>query len=113
MPENSTPAAPPDGDFFVVEDLHKSFGTQDVLSGASLKVRRGETMVIIGASGGGKSVFLKHLNGLLRADSGSVSVDGTDITALRERDLGEVSLLGNDKTLVRTIEPRRDRGRDS
>jgi len=66
-----------------VEDLHRSFGGQRVLRGLTLEVPAGEIMVVIGRSGGGKSVLLKHLLGLLRPDSGRVLVNGTDITHLR------------------------------
>ncbi|MDP2627012.1 MAG: ABC transporter ATP-binding protein [Candidatus Rokubacteria bacterium] len=66
-----------------VEDLHRSFGGQRVLRGLTLQVAPGEIMVVIGRSGGGKSVLLKHLVGLLRPDSGRVVVNGTDITHLR------------------------------
>ncbi|MET0852383.1 MAG: ABC transporter ATP-binding protein [Candidatus Rokuibacteriota bacterium] len=66
-----------------VEGLRKSFGTQPVLRGVDLEVAAGEVMVIIGRSGGGKSVLLKHLIGLLRPDAGQVIVDGTDVTTLR------------------------------
>ncbi len=66
-----------------VEDLHRSFGGQRVLRGLTLQVAPGEIMVVIGRSGGGKSVLLKHLLGLLRPDSGRVVVNGTDITHLR------------------------------
>ena len=66
-----------------VERLEKSFGAQRVLRGVDLEVAAGEIMVIIGRSGGGKSVLLKHLNGLLRPDAGRVIVDGTDFGALR------------------------------
>jgi len=66
-----------------VEDLHRSFGGQRVLRGLTLEVAAGEIMVVIGRSGGGKSVLLKHLLGLLRPDSGRVLVHGTDITHLR------------------------------
>ena len=76
--------------FFVVDDIHKSFGDQKVLQGASLTIRRGETTAIIGASGGGKSVFLKNLVGLLSPDQGSVTVDGEEISQLKERQLGPV-----------------------
>jgi phospholipid/cholesterol/gamma-HCH transport system ATP-binding protein len=55
--------------------LKKSFGMQTVLRDVNLDIRRGETMVIIGASGGGKSVILKHMIGLLQPDAGEVSVD--------------------------------------
>ncbi len=66
-----------------IHDLHKTFGRQRVLRGLSLEVATGETMVIIGRSGGGKSVLLKHLIGLLHPDSGAIIVDGTDTTRLR------------------------------
>lgn len=90
MSSDSTHPSPSNDNFFVVSDLHKTFGDQAVLSGASLSIQRGETMAIIGASGGGKSVFLKHLIGLLRPDRGSVLVDGEEISQLRERELGGV-----------------------
>ena len=66
-----------------VQQLYKAFGAQPVLRGVDLDVATGEIMVIIGRSGGGKSVLLKHLIGLLRPDAGAVLVDGTDITRLR------------------------------
>lgn len=72
----------------VVHDLHKSIGAQEILRGVNLTVRRGETCVIIGRSGSGKSVLLKHLIGLLKPTSGEVLVDGADITGLPERQLG-------------------------
>ena len=71
-------------------DLHKSFGAQKVLNGASLKIERGERVVIIGRSGGGKSILLKHLIGLLRPDSGEVVIDGEEIRGLNEKRLLEV-----------------------
>ena len=66
-----------------VEDLHRSFAGQRVLRGLDLEVTAGEIMVVIGRSGAGKAVLLKHLLGLLRPDSGRVVVNGTDITHLR------------------------------
>jgi len=66
-----------------VENLRKSFGGQPVLKGVNLDVARGEIMIVIGQSGGGKTVLLKHLLGLLRADAGRIVVDGVDITDLR------------------------------
>src|SRR3954471_16302441 len=57
-------------------DVHKSFGSNHVLQGFSLEVQDGETMVIIGYSGTGKSVALKHIVGLLEPDAGEVEVDG-------------------------------------
>ena len=76
------------GTFFIgYEDLHKSFGSKPVLRGVNLQVREGETMVILGGSGSGKSVLLRHTIGLLSPDRGRVTVDGTDITGLGEEDL--------------------------
>jgi phospholipid/cholesterol/gamma-HCH transport system ATP-binding protein len=71
-------------------DVHKSFGTQHVLHGLNLRIEDDMTTVIIGKSGGGKSVLLKHIIGLLKPDSGQVLVDGVDITRLNERDLNEI-----------------------
>jgi phospholipid/cholesterol/gamma-HCH transport system ATP-binding protein len=68
-----------------VEALAKSFHGQPVLRGVDLEVPAGSITVIIGRSGGGKSVFLKHLLGLLRPDSGRVIVSGVDITGLSPR----------------------------
>ena len=73
-----------------VERLWKSFRGTPVLRGIDLEVPDGTITVIIGRSGGGKSVFLKHLIGLLRPDSGRVLVDGVDVGALRGRALDEV-----------------------
>jgi phospholipid/cholesterol/gamma-HCH transport system ATP-binding protein len=73
-----------------VRDLHKSFGTQKVLTGVSFNIGESESVVIIGRSGCGKSVLLKHLIGLIRADSGQVVIDGQEISNLTERDLLEV-----------------------
>jgi len=66
-----------------VQGLRKSFGGQPVLRSVDLDVATGEIMIIIGRSGGGKSVLLKHFLGLLRPDAGAVLVDGMDITRLR------------------------------
>jgi phospholipid/cholesterol/gamma-HCH transport system ATP-binding protein len=71
-----------------VRDLHKRLGAQHVLRGIELDVTRGETCVVLGRSGGGKSVLLKHLIGLLQPTSGNVIVDGEDISHLPERKLG-------------------------
>jgi len=70
-------------------DLHKSFKKQKVLDGLNLDIEDGKTTVIIGRSGGGKSVLLKHIIGLLCPDSGQVLLDGTDLTKLDERGLNE------------------------
>ena len=68
-------------------DLKKNFGPQPVLDGVNLRIETGESAVIIGRSGGGKSVLLKHLIGLLQPDSGEVLVDGESIVAMNERQL--------------------------
>jgi len=73
-----------------VVNLDKSFGHQRVLRGVTLDVATAEIMVVIGRSGGGKSVLLKHLIGLLHPDAGGVLVDGTDITRLRGAALDKV-----------------------
>jgi len=73
-----------------VEGLTKTFGTQPVLRGVDLEVPDGSITVIIGQSGGGKSVFLRHLLGLVRPDSGRVIVDGVDLTQLRGRALDRI-----------------------
>ncbi|MEM9555544.1 MAG: ABC transporter ATP-binding protein [Acidobacteriota bacterium] len=72
-----------------ISDLRKSFGDKSVLQGIDLEVHAGESLVILGGSGSGKSVLLKHIIGLLRPDSGSVEVDGTDLCRLRGRELTE------------------------
>jgi phospholipid/cholesterol/gamma-HCH transport system ATP-binding protein len=73
-----------------VEGLTKAFRGQRVLNGLNLEVPTGSVTIIIGRSGGGKSVLLKHLIGLLGPDSGRIFVDGVDVTALRGRALDEV-----------------------
>jgi len=70
-----------------IQDLHKSFNGSEVLRGVDFEIHDGETVVIIGRSGGGKSVLLKHLCGLLQPDTGRVIVDGVDIEPLSEREL--------------------------
>jgi phospholipid/cholesterol/gamma-HCH transport system ATP-binding protein len=67
--------------------LKKSFGTQSVLDGVDLRIENGESVAIIGRSGGGKSVLLKHLIALLQPDSGDVLIDGESIVRMNERQL--------------------------
>jgi phospholipid/cholesterol/gamma-HCH transport system ATP-binding protein len=67
-----------------VEDLQKGFNGTAVLCGVDLEILDGETIVIIGRSGGGKSVLLKHLCGLMKPDAGKVIVDGVDTVPLNE-----------------------------
>ena len=73
-----------------LQHLDKSFGGKVVLRDMSIDVERGESLVIVGGSGTGTSVTLKHIIGLLRPDRGRVVVDGTDITTLRELELNRV-----------------------
>ena len=71
----------------VFDNVHKSFGPKKVLDGFSLEVREGETMVIIGYSGTGKSVAIKHIVGLLEPDKGTVWVDDLEVPTLSRREL--------------------------
>lgn len=73
-----------------VRQLTKTLGSQAVLRGVDLEIATGETCVIMGRSGCGKSVLLKHFIGLLKPTSGTVWVDGEDITPLPERKLGAI-----------------------
>jgi phospholipid/cholesterol/gamma-HCH transport system ATP-binding protein len=78
------------GTMIEIQDVHKSFGDNHVLRGIDLRVPEGATTVIIGASGSGKSVLVKHMIGLLRPDQGKVIVEGEDTTVLSERALEKV-----------------------
>jgi phospholipid/cholesterol/gamma-HCH transport system ATP-binding protein len=71
-------------------DVHKSFGTQKVLDGLSFSVEAGRTLAIMGGSGTGKSVVLRHIIGLLRPDSGHVEVEGHDVPSLRPEQLAKM-----------------------
>ena len=73
-----------------VDNLVQTIGGQEILRGFSLKVYDGETLVLLGRSGGGKSVFLRHLMGLMQPVSGNIKVEGTDIVGLKERELARV-----------------------
>jgi phospholipid/cholesterol/gamma-HCH transport system ATP-binding protein len=74
-------------DVIKVEQLVQTIGGQEILRGFDLKVRQGETLALLGRSGGGKSVFLRHLIGLMRPVSGRIIVEDHDITNLAEREL--------------------------
>ena len=73
-----------------LKDIHKSFNKKSVLRGVNLKVKKGESLVVIGGSGSGKSVLLKHIIGLLKPDKGSVIVDSADLSMLDENGLDEI-----------------------
>jgi phospholipid/cholesterol/gamma-HCH transport system ATP-binding protein len=73
-----------------IRNLYKTFDKVQVLNGLSLTVRDGETKVIIGRSGAGKSVLLKSIIGILQPDSGEIKVGGTDVTKLSDKDYDKV-----------------------
>jgi phospholipid/cholesterol/gamma-HCH transport system ATP-binding protein len=83
---------PPNNDAppVAVKDLRKSFGKQKVLDGIELTIERGSTIAILGRSGTGKSVFLKLLIGLQKADSGSICVTGKEVTEAGRTELNEI-----------------------
>ena len=70
--------------------LHKAFGKQVVLDRVDFEVREGETVALLGPSGTGKSVLLKHIIGLIKPDSGTVIVDGKDVSKLKRKELSEM-----------------------
>jgi phospholipid/cholesterol/gamma-HCH transport system ATP-binding protein len=79
------------GDLFIrIRGLEQRFGSQQVLRGVDLDVFHGETLVLLGGSGGGKSVLLKHLPGLLKPRAGTIEVDGVEISQMKERDYGPI-----------------------
>ena len=73
-----------------VNQLHKSYGQQQVLHGVNLQIDKGESIVIIGGSGCGKSVVRRHISGLVQPDEGDVKIDGQNIADLSERELIKV-----------------------
>jgi phospholipid/cholesterol/gamma-HCH transport system ATP-binding protein len=86
----AVPAAPPPEAAISIRNLTKSFGPQTIFEDVSMEIPKGLVTIVLGPSGTGKSVFLKHLVGLLKPDRGEVWVDGQNIPALRERELYEV-----------------------
>ncbi|MFW6128804.1 MAG: ABC transporter ATP-binding protein [Candidatus Aminicenantaceae bacterium] len=74
-----------------IVNLHKSFGDNKVLCGVNLKVNKDETLVIIGQSGSGKSVLLKHIIGIMKPDKGKVYVDGIEITSLKGNEIHKIT----------------------
>ncbi len=73
-----------------VVDLYKAFGPKKVLQGADLEINKGESMVVLGGSGTGKSVLIKCIIGILRPDAGKVYVAGQEVTTLKEWELNEI-----------------------
>lgn len=75
-----------------IVDIHKTFDDHCVLRGVNLKVNKGETLVIIGRSGCGKSLLLKHMIGLMRPDKGQLFVEGEDVCSCSQRRLSQLRL---------------------
>lgn len=73
-----------------IVNLHKTFGNNKVLRGIDLKILKGETITILGGSGSGKSVLLKHITGLLKPEEGSIKVDGEEIVNMNEEKMAGV-----------------------
>jgi phospholipid/cholesterol/gamma-HCH transport system ATP-binding protein len=83
--------SPPSQEPFIeVRGLHKRLGWQHVLRGVDLTVYKGETLILIGPSGEGKTVLMKHIIGLLHPDEGTITVDGVNMTGLKERELAPI-----------------------
>lgn len=73
-----------------IKNLVKSFGKKQVLKGVNLRIDRGKTTVIIGSSGCGKSVLLKHIIGLLKPDSGEILIDDADVTKMNDKEIYQI-----------------------
>ncbi len=78
------------GEIVVVRDVHKSFGSAEVLKGVDMVCRRGETTCVVGGSGAGKTTLLRLIVALDKPESGSIFIDGEDIVPMGERELNEV-----------------------
>jgi phospholipid/cholesterol/gamma-HCH transport system ATP-binding protein len=88
-PATPEPAGKVDKAQIRIKDLHKAFGSKVVLDGVNVDIAPAESLVVIGGSGTGKSVLLKHIIGLLKPDSGSVEVDGIAVETLGNREITE------------------------
>ncbi len=75
-----------------IRGIKKTFGTHEVLKGVDLDIERGKINIIIGGSGQGKSVLMKHLMGLLKPDSGHIYVDGQDVVAMDDVEINKARL---------------------
>ncbi|GAC1337081.1 MAG: ABC transporter ATP-binding protein [Myxococcales bacterium] len=83
----ATPAAAAQRPMIDIRDLHKSFNGFQVLKGVSLAIAEGTTTVVLGGSGSGKTVLMKHIMGLLKPDAGEVMVDGEDVSRMERQKL--------------------------
>lgn len=75
-----------------VRDLYKNFGDQKVLKGINLDIKEGEIFTLLGGSGGGKSVFLKNVIGLMKPDKGSIKIDGKELVGLPQKELSKLQI---------------------
>ena len=73
-----------------IVDLHKSFGNEKILKGVNLSIEKGKITVIIGGSGCGKTVFLRHIIGLIKPDRGQVKIDGVDLNKVNQKELNKL-----------------------
>jgi len=95
-PPSPKPVSKPDrisgnsSPMIAVRSLKKKIGQQEILCGVDLEIRTGETLVLIGRSGGGKTVLLKHMIGLMEPDSGEIWIQGQNIIGMKERQLGAI-----------------------
>src|SRR3989440_11827757 len=89
-PGTAAPTEESNSSMIAVRSLKKAIGDQEILRGVDLDVARGETLAIIGRSGGGKSVLLKHLIGLMRPSAGEVWIEGQNIIEMSERQLASI-----------------------
>jgi len=87
MPIKDQSGDTPNGAMIAVRDLRKAIGDEEILRGVNLDIAVAETLAIIGRSGGGKSVLLKHLIGLMQPDAGEIWVSGKNIIGMSERQL--------------------------
>src|ERR1019366_7965977 len=90
IPADVPLASPDPGPVIEVRDLVKTFGQRTVLKGISFKVLRGETMVIMGGSGCGKSTVLRHLIGSMKPDAGSIRIFGEEIIGMEQREMDRI-----------------------
>src|SRR5947207_3530429 len=91
MPMESPPVSDDSSPMIAVRSLQKKIGQQEILRGVDLKINSGETLAIIVRSGGGKSVLLKHMVGLMEPDCGEIWIHGQNIIGLNERQPGAIS----------------------
>ena len=90
--DTQTETMPTEEPVISIRGVHKSFGDNHVLRGVNLDIYEGETVVILGGSGSGKTVLMKHMIGLLQPDEGQVFIEGEDISRYSEREMQRIRL---------------------